>query len=98
MKARAMYSFRNAPAIVIVAMFASVLGVVAFQAWRNTARALTFPEQALVLAMPDGSSRAVVVPSGTSLAVIEHNHGPATVRFWQTRRGYATSQVQLTVQ
>jgi hypothetical protein len=98
MKARAMYSFRNSPVIVIVAMFASVLGVVAFQGWRNTARVLTFPERPLVLVMPDGSSRSVIVPSGTRLAAIEHDHGVATVRIWKNKIGYVTSQVQLTVQ
>jgi hypothetical protein len=97
MKAHAMHSFRNSPAIVIVTMFLSVVGLVGVQAWRNTARVLVFPEQRLVLAMPDGSFRSVLVPNGTPLSVIDHDHGDATVRIWKDKIGYATSRVRLTV-
>jgi hypothetical protein len=96
MKVHAMHGFRNFPAIVVFTMFASVLGFVGLQAWRNTARVLVFPEQRLVLAMPDGSFRSVLIPSGTRLSVVDHDHGDATVRIWKDKIGYATSRIRLT--
>jgi hypothetical protein len=98
MKAQSMYFFRNTPVIVISTVFSLLLGAVGIQAWRNTARVLTFPEQPLVLTLPNGSSRSVVVPRGTALSVIEHSDGAATVRIWQNKRGYATAQVKMIVE